>query len=165
MLKYRKRCPPFWFDLRDPIFAPSAIYVHVSFARCDIDQLALSPPCRSMRIFHPRLPWYIDVFTFNRHGITLFDVFYDIHEYMQTPILHRDFYMEELGEEERFFISAAFRQRFQTFKGSEKIMSQGVKRVDYLGEEYILEGLVKSRDGLWELKTRRPDKIRAPNTA
>ena len=73
--------------------------------------------------------------------------------------------MEELGEEERFFISAAFRQRFQTFKGSEKIMSQGVKRVDYLGEEYILEGLVKRRDGLWELKTRRPDKIRAPNTA
>ncbi|KAJ7900673.1 hypothetical protein B0H14DRAFT_3752961, partial [Mycena olivaceomarginata] len=40
----------------------------------EMEQLAMSPPTLRMRLMHPRLPWYVDIFT-GPHGpgVTLYD--------------------------------------------------------------------------------------------
>jgi len=39
-------------------------------------------------------------------------------------------------------------------KGEPEEMMKGVKRVEFLRGKVIFEGLVRTRNGLWEIKTR-----------
>ncbi|KNZ73610.1 hypothetical protein J132_10698 [Termitomyces sp. J132] len=116
----------------------------------DFTQLATNPPVDQMRLFHPLLPWYIDVYKKIDSGVTVGDVIMQIYIALQSPIDARQYYNEELGSEIRDRIARAYQWRTQGT--AEKL--KGIKRVDYLEDRCIFVGLVKSRDGMWEIQTR-----------
>ncbi|KAJ7865767.1 hypothetical protein B0H14DRAFT_3133326 [Mycena olivaceomarginata] len=113
----------------------------------------ISPELR-MRLMHPRLPWYVDIFT-GPHGpgVTLYDVIRQLFEQLNRPIAAHDFYNEEMGKRDREVLTLAFKERCAMkgeFAREEKL--KGVKRVDFLGRECVFVGLVR-RTGTWEIKT------------
>jgi len=105
-----------------------------------------------MRLVHARLPWYVDVLASNPSGVTLWDLFGAVYNALRTPITQRDFWNEEMGQKERAKVGDAWRIRV----GNDlEERAAGVRRVDYLKKDVIFEGMVKGRNGTWELKTRR----------
>ncbi|KAH0578199.1 hypothetical protein H2248_004074 [Termitomyces sp. 'cryptogamus'] len=119
----------FFPDLKT-LFFPILGHVH---NHIDFTQLATNPPVNQMRLFHPLLPWYIDVYKNIDSGVTV-----------------GDYYNEELGSEIRGRIARAYQSRTQGTAEKWK----GIKWVDYLEDRCIFVGLVKSRDGMWEIQTR-----------
>lgn len=107
-----------------------------------------------MRIYHARMPWYVDVrATNNPVGVTFADLFREIYEVMQVQIIDADFNNDEVDEEERRRITAAYRNRV----GSDQSEAmKGIRRVDYLMGKVVFEGLIKGKEGLWEMKTTKP---------
>ena len=107
-----------------------------------------------MRIYHSRLPWYVDVqATSNPVGVTFADLFNEVYKVMQIQIVDADFNNDEVDEEERKRIIAAYRKRV----GSDRAEAmKGIRRVDFLMSRVVFEGLVKGKEGLWEMKTTKP---------
>ncbi|KAG5735947.1 hypothetical protein E4T56_gene1930 [Termitomyces sp. T112] len=122
------------------------IYNYIDFA-----QLATNPPVDQMRLFHPLLPWYIDVFKSVDNGVTVQDVIMHVYFQLQTQINARHYFNEELRSGTRERITEAYTQRTQ---GQDQEKMKGIKKVDYLEEKNIFVGLVRTRNGLWEMKTR-----------
>ncbi|KAG6858526.1 hypothetical protein C0993_005548 [Termitomyces sp. T159_Od127] len=116
----------------------------------DLAQLATSPPVDRMRLFHPLLPWYIDVHEHQANGVTVYDVVQQVFFALQQPISARHYYNEELNSSVRERIAIAFGRRTQ---GDERERASGVKWVDYLEDKVVFVGLVRTRNGLWEMKT------------
>ncbi|KNZ73612.1 hypothetical protein J132_10700 [Termitomyces sp. J132] len=104
-----------------------------------------------MRLFHPLLPWYIDVFKSVDNGVTVQDVIMHVYFQLQTQINARHYFNEELRSGTRERITEAYTQRTQ---GQDQEKMKGIKKVDYLEEKNIFVGLVRTRNGLWEMKTR-----------
>jgi len=100
------------------------------------------------------MPWYVDVqATSNPVGVTFADLFNAIHTVLQVQIVDADFNNDELDDEERKRITSAYRARV----GSDHTEAmKGIRRVDFLMSKVIFEGLVKGKEGLWEMKTTRP---------
>ncbi|KAF9538508.1 hypothetical protein CPC08DRAFT_717555 [Agrocybe pediades] len=159
LLAYKSTNPPFYYDLRLPGFSPE----HVSFEpllnrpanEIDYHQLALQPTCSFMRIYHPKLPWFIDVHQVHPNGITVIDVLQTIAAQLHMSIHGRHYWNDELGDAERKSITLAFQDR--TRGQPVEVMQRGILQVDYLGKKCVLEGFVRGGKGLWEMKTRRPD--------
>jgi hypothetical protein len=107
-----------------------------------------------MRIYHARLPWYVDVRALNNPvGVTFADLFQEVYKVMQIQIVDADFNNDEVDEEERKRIIAAYRNRV----GSDRAEAmKGIRRVDFLMGKVVFEGLMKGKEGLWELRTTRP---------
>lgn len=105
-----------------------------------------------MKLFHDRLPWYIEVWASNEVGVTFYDLFAQLQSVLSSRIKNSDFYNNEITQEEREKIARAWKERCQYNQGG---MGQGVKKVDYLMRDCTLVGLVRSRDGMWEIKTRK----------
>ncbi|PFH49831.1 hypothetical protein AMATHDRAFT_146663 [Amanita thiersii Skay4041] len=103
-----------------------------------------------MRLYHPRLPWYIDIFATEPNGITVHNVVQAIWTQLATPIHQRHFYTEELDDAHRGVITAACNERCQ---GRAELMVRGILQVDFLAEKCVLVGLVKGKNGIWEMKT------------
>ncbi|KAG6873163.1 hypothetical protein C0995_002012 [Termitomyces sp. Mi166 len=140
------------YDLRFLPYFDVLSFPHLGrpFNQIDFMQLATNPPTDKMRLFHPLLPWYIDVEQTYDNGVTVQDVIIHIFEQLQWQICSRHYYNKELGSEIRERIARAFAMRTQ---GSVEERKKGIKRVDYLEEKVIFVGLVRVRDGLWEMKT------------
>jgi len=113
-----------------------------------------------MRIYHSRLPWYVDAQTgINPVGVTFADLFNAIYQTLQLQIVDADFYNDELEDEERKRIIDSYRKRC----GSDQAeASRGIRRVDFLMGRVVFEGLVKGKEGLWEMKTTRPVPLPLP---
>jgi hypothetical protein len=107
-----------------------------------------------MRLVHPRLPWYIDVHASNPTGVNLGDLFQAIWNCLRCPIQKADFLNDELSDSDRDKISHAWRVRCN---GDAFEQGCGVRRVDFLRRHVVFEGLVKGRNGTWEMKTRKVD--------
>ncbi|KAI0290159.1 hypothetical protein BC826DRAFT_913641 [Russula brevipes] len=105
-----------------------------------------------MKLFHPRLPWFIEVRTENGVGVTFHDLLVHIQSVLFSRIKNSDFYNSELTQDQREKISRAWKERCQYNQGE---MNQGVKKVDYLMRDCIFVGLVRGRDGMWEIKTKK----------
>lgn len=107
-----------------------------------------------MRIYHTRMPWYIDVqASSNPVGVTFADLFNAIYTVLQVQIVDADFNNDEVDDEERKRIISAYRKRV----GSDQAEAmKGIRRVDFLMGRAIFEGLVKGKEGLWEMKTTKP---------
>lgn len=71
----------FDFDLRFHPMQPSAWYCFGNRQINDVDfqQLATIPPVHQLRLYHPLLPWYIDIKSSRDNGIQIWDVFFQIH--------------------------------------------------------------------------------------
>ena len=118
----------------------------------DLMRFVCEPPLPHMRLFHALLPWYIDVETQNPAGVTLFELFVAINASMLTQIGNADYYNVEMDAEARARGADAWAARCH----NEEERAMGIRRVDYLNGRVIMEGIQKGRDGLWEIKTRKP---------
>ncbi|KAH0581569.1 hypothetical protein H2248_011276 [Termitomyces sp. 'cryptogamus'] len=81
-------------------------YNHIDFA-----QLATNPPVSHMRLFHPLLPWHIDVYKKIDNGIMVEDVIMQVYLALQSQIGARHYFNEELGNETRERIVRAYERR------------------------------------------------------
>ena len=120
----------------------------------DMVQLATSPPADQLRLYHPRLPWYIDVFKTAPNGITIKDVLWAIFHQLCSQIHQRHYYNEELDDAHRGVLSAAFSDRCNNPSVDRE---KGILQIDFLADKYVLLGLVKGKNGMWELKTGEED--------
>ncbi|KAI0027236.1 hypothetical protein K488DRAFT_62149, partial [Vararia minispora EC-137] len=118
----------------------------------DLSSFATEPPVPLMRLYHPRLPWYIDVVASYPVGATLQDVFSALWRFLHARIQRSDFYNSAVTEEERAKIAGAFHARCGEDRAG---VAQGVRRVDFLMRECMFLGLSKGRDGMWEMRTRK----------
>ncbi|PPR06030.1 hypothetical protein CVT24_004700 [Panaeolus cyanescens] len=150
-LLYQPSQPPFYWDMTTAPFEASPIQFNLNrpLNSLDMAQLALQPATSNMRLYHPRLPWYIDIVARHTNGITVADVFEQMHRQLHTPILGRHFWNDELGEEERGEITRAFVRRC---RGRAEVVQRGVVQLDFLGRKVIFEGLVRGARGMWEMR-------------
>ena len=124
-----------------------------SLTSWDLMRFVCEPPLPFMRFYHTHLPWYIDVEAQNPAGVTLYDLFYTIYQCMMTQIQSADYWNVEMNADTRAQVAEAWAERCRT----EEERSQGIRRVDYLMGRVIMEGIQKGKDGLWEIKTRKPN--------
>lgn len=152
LIRHSSSEPPVTWDLRTPPQTVSFRAVQRDVVSSDLMRFTCEPPAATMRLVHPRLPWYIDIVASNPTGVTLYDLFYAIWASLRIPIAQRDFWNEEMGGKDRDKISNAWRERCGM---DETERASGVRRVDYLRRDVIFEGLVKGRNGTWEMRTRK----------
>jgi hypothetical protein len=105
-----------------------------------------------MRLYHPRLPWYIDVVATDPVGVTLQNCFDKLYKFLHARIHNSDFYNNDVSEEEREKIANSFRMRCGS---DEKEFRKGIRKVDFLMRDCIFLGLSKGREGMWEMRTRK----------
>ncbi|KZT69997.1 hypothetical protein DAEQUDRAFT_725981 [Daedalea quercina L-15889] len=117
----------------------------------DFTRFACEPPVPSMRLYNNHFPWYIDVESSNPAGVTLHDLFSAVWLAMMTPISQADWWNNEMDETTRERITRAWTERCV----DEAERQNGVRRVDFLMERYLLLGFEKGRDGMWEMKVKR----------
>lgn len=154
---YTTQDPPILLDLRmNPLEGNALNFLHLGRPHNNIDfaQLATNPPASHMRLFHPRLPWYIDIYEKHPNGVTVFDVLTQMWQELLSQITGRHYWNEDLSDVDRAAIAGSFQTRCN---GDEVLVARGVTKVDYLGRRIIFEGLVRTRGGMWELKTRKYD--------
>ncbi|KAI0266257.1 hypothetical protein BC834DRAFT_986692 [Gloeopeniophorella convolvens] len=146
------REPPVLWDLRDDLSRVLFRELKRPVTGYDFTRFTTEPPTPYMKLYHTRLPWYIEVTTTNGVGVTFHDLFTHIQRVLSSRIKNSDFYNNEITQEDREKISRAWKERCQYNQGE---MGQGVKKVDYLMRDCIFVGLTRGREGMWEIKTRK----------
>ncbi|RPD60238.1 hypothetical protein L226DRAFT_471616 [Lentinus tigrinus ALCF2SS1-7] len=151
-IRYNASKPPMHLDLRE---SPNAIKFRALKDRTlnnwDLMRFVCEPPLPVMRLYHERLPWYIEVEAQNPSGVTLYELFCAIHYCMWTQIQNADYYNVEMTTEARAHVAEAWAERCRT----DEERAQGIRRVDYLMGRVVMEGIQKGKDGMFEIKTRR----------
>ncbi|KAF8267215.1 hypothetical protein EI94DRAFT_1802066 [Lactarius quietus] len=110
------REPPVLWDLRDDSSRVLFRELKRPVTGFDFTRFTTEPPTPYMKLYHSRLPWYIEVKTTNGVGVTFHDLF------------------SHIQREEREKISRAWKERCQYNQGA---MNQGVKKVDYLMRDCV----------------------------
>jgi hypothetical protein len=155
LLLFTQSAPPIYQNLHETPFHSSSVEflnLRRPHNHIDLAQLACQPSAAVIRLFHLRLPWYIDVYQVHPNGITVGDVLQQIHHQLHTQIHPRHFYNEALTDADRAEITKVFQARC----GSDPaLIGRGVLQIDYLGDKVVFEGLVRAPKGLWELKLSR----------
>ena len=119
----------------------------------DLIRYACEPPLESMTLVSPYFPWFVEVQSSNPVGISLRDLLSAIHACMMQPITHADYHNYEMDETVREKIGHAWSERC----GHDVVnRNVGVRRVDFLMGRVMLRGLVKLRDGTFEMKFKYP---------
>jgi len=155
LLLFTQSDPPIYQNLLETPFHSSSVdFLNLCRRHDDTDlaQLACQPSSAFLRLFHPRLPWYFDIYQVHPNGITVGDILQQIHHQLHTQIRLRDFYNEALTDSERAEIRRAFQSRC---RNNQALISKGALRIDYLGDKIVFEGLLRGHKGLWELKLSR----------
>lgn len=110
------------------------------------------PPTTFMRLYHTRLPWYIDVVpSGNGSYVTLGDLFTAICQTLALRIRREEYYTDQLDHEDRQSLKLAWDERCR----NQEERMDGVKRVDFLRGKYMFEGLTRGKHGMWQLRTGR----------
>ncbi|KAK7044555.1 hypothetical protein R3P38DRAFT_168968 [Favolaschia claudopus] len=159
LLMPNRKVPVITFDLRsDDPFDNSNLELLSTGGRLfnptDLAQIATTGTrhVNHLRFYHPRLPWFIDVRASQANGILVGNVLHQIHMKLHRPIHAHDFSNTELNAADREAITSAYRDRCAD---RADIMQQGVRKVDFLGDDCILLGFIPGKDGMWLMKTRR----------
>lgn len=118
----------------------------------DLMRYACEPPLPVMVFYSPYFPWYIEARTQNPVGVTLYEMFMAIWQSMMTPISHEDYYNNEMDQDAREDIAAAWARRCGN---NQEERNKGVRRIDFLMERVGLEGVTKGKDGYFELKVKK----------
>lgn len=115
----------------------------------DMDHSVTYPPTQYMRLYHSKLPWYIDIRANGASYISLADFFQQLYVALNSAVSKADFYNNELDDEDREVLTRVYFDRCTT--PEEK--REGVKRVDFLRGKSEWMGLMPGKNGLWRLKT------------
>jgi hypothetical protein len=105
-----------------------------------------------MRLYHEKLPWYIDIRARSPSGVTIHDLFDQMHDALMVPIHNEDFYNEELDDEDQMKIALAFKERCNDNLDE---IARGIRRVDFLKGRVAFEGLTRGKNGMWEIKSKK----------
>lgn len=119
----------------------------------DMTRFVCEPPLPVMTFYNQNWPWYIEATSSNPSGVTLHDMFWAIWTCTQRPIAEEDWYNNEMDDLARAKITDAYDERCGR---DVQERSHGVRRVDYFMGRFVLEGITKGKDGMFELKVRRP---------
>jgi hypothetical protein len=154
LLTWDPQSPPIYYDLRDPFMPENIEFLNLNRPHNTIDlaQLVFQPTSDFLRISHPRLPWYIDIRRKQPNGVTIYDVFEQMHEQLHEQIQDKHFYNEDLNEVDRTQLAFTFNSRVV---GNQMLHAGGILKVDFLGDKCVFEGLVRGPRGIWELRTTR----------
>ncbi|KAK7051914.1 hypothetical protein R3P38DRAFT_2684571 [Favolaschia claudopus] len=168
--------PVFHFDLAPVEFTPIRL-IHpnppqtAGLGAAEIRELAFAPPLTTLRILHPRIPfWPVDLKLPEEAAgeipISLGDVLVSVHRAMHERISQADW--ETLSEEDREEVAKAFTKRCRAEAVRSGVIpahlrdkemaerNEGVKRVDFLLGKSVFKGLVRSPedpDGVVRLVT------------
>ncbi|KAH6905963.1 hypothetical protein BKA70DRAFT_1289860 [Coprinopsis sp. MPI-PUGE-AT-0042] len=159
LLQFNSLNPPIDHDLREhPFEPPSAIFSNLGRVPNQIDfaQLTTQPSCSMMRVYHPSLPWFIDVKQTHPNGVMIYDVFLQIWTQLAQPIRGRDFFNDELTDGDREVITRSWWERCEGDTTSQAY-GRGVCQIDFLGRKCVLQGLARGKGGNWEMKCARAD--------
>jgi hypothetical protein len=151
-LQYNIFNPPVFLDLRDDPMTIKFHHLGRPFNQYDLLQYACEPPADFIRLYHDKLPWYIDICARNPSGVTIHDLFDQLHDALMVQIRNKDFYNEELDNEDRAKVSNAFRERCG---GNQAEIALGVRRIDFLRGRIVFEGLTRGKHGMWEIRARK----------
>ncbi|KAF8124576.1 hypothetical protein EV363DRAFT_1403141 [Boletus edulis] len=148
-LRYSKSRPLTIYDLRrEPLTLMFRDLERPPLAN-DMDLAVTRPPTQYMRIYHPRLAWYIDIRANGAPYISLADFFQQLFAALNKPISKFDYYNNELDDEDRNILTHIYLDRCR----SQEEKQEGVKRVDFLRGKIEWMGLVAGKNGMWRLKT------------
>lgn len=151
VLEYR-RYPPVILDLRRDQFTLVFRALDRQVFADDLMQPTTDPPTRFMRLYHSRLPWYIDVVpSGNGSYVTLGDLFTTLCQSLALRIGAGDYHNDELDHDDRQALKLAWDERCRN--DAERM--DGVKRVDFLRGKYMFQGLTRGKNGMWQLRTGR----------
>ncbi|KAF5361064.1 hypothetical protein D9756_004465 [Leucocoprinus leucothites] len=159
-LEYHAGQPPISHDLRIDPFSTRNPILHAQtstndypnpFSELDMAQFATTPQAKFLRLFHPKLPWYIDIHQSFPNGVTVGDILTQMYGQLGQQILPRHFWNDVLNEKDRKDIGKAYRRRTGLLKSGAE---HGILWIDFLCGEVIFEGFVRHKGGLWEIKTR-----------
>ncbi|KAI6027054.1 hypothetical protein EDC04DRAFT_2719197 [Pisolithus marmoratus] len=147
-----------YLNLASPVFAPMR-YIGpnqlIMVSPEELNHPATNPPITRMRITHDAIPqWPIDLeLRYDEYPasagppppITLGDVLYTIHSSLHRHISHSDW--NRLSDSEQLPINRAYTRRYRSVPSmADAEANRGIKRVDYLRENYIFKGLVRASD-------------------
>ncbi|KAF5364671.1 hypothetical protein D9758_005640 [Tetrapyrgos nigripes] len=85
-------------------FAPPIHFLHLphssELTKIQLNQPACTPPVDRMRLYHPRLPWYVDVVQIRPGfgGVTVGDVILQLWMSLQTQVTQEEYGAEEMDE-------------------------------------------------------------------
>lgn len=148
-LRYSKSRPITIYDIRrEPLTLVFRELDRPPFAD-DMDHSVTHPPTQYMRIYHSRLPWYIDIRANGASYISLADFFQQLFAALNKQVSKHDFYNNELDDEDRDVLTRTYLDRCRN--KDEKM--EGVRRVDFLRGRFEWMGLVPGKNGMWRLKT------------
>jgi hypothetical protein len=157
-------CPAILLDLRNDPFVPSTLSFPAlgrPHNKIDFFQLATYPPAQKLRIYHTRLPWYIDILGSQPNGITVGDLLSQLHMQLYEQIGQRHFWTEELDDSDRAGLSAAYHGRISGPRGVSEMerAKLGVMKIDFLGMEktLMLVGFARGKNGVLEMKLKKVD--------
>ena len=141
-----------FLDLRD---RPDEVWFHElgrKVNQWDLTRFVCEPPLQVMTFYSPFLPWYVEARSSNPSGLTLEEMFRAIWQCMQMPITNEDWYNTEMDDLARAKIGDAWDVRCGDNMAERQ---KGVKRVDFLMGRVVMEGLLRGRDGMFELKLKK----------
>lgn len=155
-IQFKPIDPSMIWDLRLDLRINRHALPHIRMPRDDVavelSRPACHPPLSCMRLFHPRLPWTIDVHASRSSGITLRDLFSAIWTSLRRRVRHEELFSYETTETVKETIVASCSLRSRGDVGTAK----GLRRVDFLRSRVLFEGLVQDQSGMWEIMTRTP---------
>lgn len=102
-----------------------------------------------MRLYHSRLPWYIDIRANGASYISLADFFQQLFASLSKQISKYDFYNNDLDDDDREVLSRSYFERCL----DEDDKMEGVKRVDFFRGKHEWMGLIPGKNGMWRLRT------------
>lgn len=138
------------WDIRQPLSSFKILPEQRPLSFLELQETAISPSPHRICLVHPFLPWYIIVEAGPGEVITVAHLLQSLQTELARPIFHSDFWNDDVDEENRKVIHAAWEERC---RGNVVIAQEGIKRIDFLGDRCIFEGL--KRDGNeWELKMK-----------
>jgi hypothetical protein len=109
-----------------------------------------NPTVPWIRLYHPALPWFIDVIQGNANGVTLWDVMSQVHEQLMIPLTEGDVWNELMTDGIRRKIVQAYRERCG-IDSTHRLISDGPRldpvRLDVLGSDCAFEGLKDNWSG------------------
>jgi hypothetical protein len=71
---------------------------------------------------------------------------------LMQPITGRHYWNEELEDVDRARLGSTFQERC---RGDPAMIAAGVRRVDFLERRLDFEGLVRGKNGMWEIRTSK----------